>query len=257
MPVSTSLSRRGEGPWIISTNGERYLDFTGGVAVNVLGHAHPYLIEALTAQAKKLWHVSNLFRIPEAERLAERLCAASFADLRVFLQFRHRSDGRRDQGHAQVPCDQAVIPKNSALSPSKAHSTAARWPRSRQPATRSISKASVHRLKASIRCRSVTLMPVKAAIGPQTAGIVIEPVMGEGGVRVVPNSLSEIAARTLRPARPAADLRRSSVRRWPHRRTVCVSANRRGAGRDGTGERPRRRLSGRRHTWQLRAPARA
>ena len=75
---------RGEGAWIISTTGERYLDFTGGVAVNVLGHAHPYLIEALTAQAKKLWHVSNLFRIPEAERLADRLCAASFADLAFF-----------------------------------------------------------------------------------------------------------------------------------------------------------------------------
>ena len=68
---------RGEGAWLIATNGERYLDFTGGVAVNALGHAHPYLIDALNAQAHRLWHVSNLFRIPEAERLAERLCAAT------------------------------------------------------------------------------------------------------------------------------------------------------------------------------------
>ncbi len=75
---------RGEGPWIYSTTGERYLDFTGGVAVNVLGHAHPHLVKALTEQANKLWHVSNLFRIPEAERLAERLCAATFADLVFF-----------------------------------------------------------------------------------------------------------------------------------------------------------------------------
>ena len=59
---------RGEGAWLIATNGERYLDFTAGVAVNALGHAHPYLIEALNAQAQKVWHVSNLFRIPEAER---------------------------------------------------------------------------------------------------------------------------------------------------------------------------------------------
>src|SRR3984885_495362 len=68
---------RGEGAWLTATNGERYLDFTGGVAVNALGHAHPKLVEALTAQAHKVWHVSNLFRIPEGERLAAQLCEAA------------------------------------------------------------------------------------------------------------------------------------------------------------------------------------
>src|SRR5258705_4099191 len=75
---------RGEGAWLIATNGERYLDFTSGVAVNALGHAHPHLVEAITKQAAKVWHVSNLYRIPESERLAERLCAASFADVVFF-----------------------------------------------------------------------------------------------------------------------------------------------------------------------------
>src|SRR5690348_15305347 len=75
---------RGEGAWLIATNGERYLDFAAGVAVNALGHAHPRLVAALTEQAAKLWHVSNLYRIPEAERLAARLCDASFADLVFF-----------------------------------------------------------------------------------------------------------------------------------------------------------------------------
>src|SRR5437588_9541203 len=75
---------RGEGVWLTATNGERYLDFTSGVAVNALGHAHPRLIEALAEQAQKVWHVSNLYRIPEGERLAERLCAASFADFVFF-----------------------------------------------------------------------------------------------------------------------------------------------------------------------------
>src|SRR5205085_11319516 len=75
---------RGEGAWLIATNGERYLDFTSGVAVNALGHAHPHLIAAIGEQAQKLWHVSNLYRIPEAERLAERLCRASFADVAFF-----------------------------------------------------------------------------------------------------------------------------------------------------------------------------
>src|SRR5881628_3931082 len=75
---------RGEGAWLTATDGERYLDFTSGVAVNALGHAHPHLVAALTEQAKKVWHVSNLYRIPESERLAERLCAASFADVVFF-----------------------------------------------------------------------------------------------------------------------------------------------------------------------------
>src|ERR1700752_2763557 len=75
---------RGEGPWLIATNGDRYLDFTSGVAVNALGHAHPHLVAAVQEQAAKLWHVSNLFRIPEGERLAARLCEASFADVAFF-----------------------------------------------------------------------------------------------------------------------------------------------------------------------------
>src|SRR3989440_3775650 len=74
----------GEGCWLTATNGERYLDFTSGVAVNALGHAHPRLIEAISEQVKKLSHVSNLYRIPQAERLAARLCASSFADLVFF-----------------------------------------------------------------------------------------------------------------------------------------------------------------------------
>src|SRR2546428_12963927 len=75
---------RGEGAWLIGENGERYLDFTSGVAVNALGHAHPHLVEAISEQVKKLSHVSNLYRIPQAERLAARLCAASFADFVFF-----------------------------------------------------------------------------------------------------------------------------------------------------------------------------
>ena len=61
--------QRGEGAWLIATNGERYLDFTSGVAVNALGHAHPHLVAALQEQATKLWHMSNLFKSPDGERL--------------------------------------------------------------------------------------------------------------------------------------------------------------------------------------------
>jgi acetylornithine/N-succinyldiaminopimelate aminotransferase len=75
---------RGEGAWLIATNGDRYLDFSCGVAVNALGHAHPHLVAAVTEQAQKLWHVSNLYQIPEAEGVAGRLCEASFADVVFF-----------------------------------------------------------------------------------------------------------------------------------------------------------------------------
>ena len=75
---------RGEGVWLIATNGERYLDFCSGVAVNALGHSHPQLVAALEEQARKVWHVSNLYEIPEGERAAKRLCEASFADYVFF-----------------------------------------------------------------------------------------------------------------------------------------------------------------------------
>src|SRR6266446_6100267 len=75
---------RGEGAWLISTSGERYLDFTSGVAVNALGHCHPHLVAALQEQATRLWHMSNLFKSPDGEKLAARLCEQSFADLVFF-----------------------------------------------------------------------------------------------------------------------------------------------------------------------------
>ncbi len=71
---------RSEGSWLIATDGARYLDFTSGIAVNTLGHAHPKLIEALTTQAGQLWHTSNLYRVAGQEKLGEMLVAATFAD---------------------------------------------------------------------------------------------------------------------------------------------------------------------------------
>src|SRR5438067_9463421 len=75
---------RGEGCYLYATDGRKFLDFTSGIAVTSLGHCHPHLIEAVTEQANKLWHVSNLFQIPGQQRLAERLVANSFADTVFF-----------------------------------------------------------------------------------------------------------------------------------------------------------------------------
>ena len=75
---------RGDGVWLETADGARYLDLGGGIAVASLGYSHPHLVAALTDQAKALWHTSNLFVIPQAERLAARLAAASFADYVFF-----------------------------------------------------------------------------------------------------------------------------------------------------------------------------
>ena len=71
---------RGEGAWAITADGTRYLDLGAGIAVNALGHANPDLVAALTAQAGRIWHVSNLYQIPEQQRLAEMLVDKTFAD---------------------------------------------------------------------------------------------------------------------------------------------------------------------------------
>lgn len=75
---------RGEGVRLFSTTGEEYFDFAGGIAVNVVGHADPHVVNAIKKQAENLWHVSNVFTIPEAEKLAQRLVDVSFADMAFF-----------------------------------------------------------------------------------------------------------------------------------------------------------------------------
>ena len=76
--------KRGNGSFLYDTNGKKYLDFVQGIAVNSLGHANPHLIRAINKQAKKIWHVSNAFIIPEGERLAKRLTQKTFADNVIF-----------------------------------------------------------------------------------------------------------------------------------------------------------------------------
>jgi acetylornithine/N-succinyldiaminopimelate aminotransferase len=180
---------RGEGAWLFTAAGERYLDFTAGVAVNALGHAHPHLVKALTEQAHKVWHVSNLYRIPEGEKLADRLCAASFADT-VFFQ---------NSGAEALEC---------AIKMARKYQSASGKPERYRLIT--FEGAFHGRTLATIAAAGnkkylegfgppidgFDLVPfgdldaVKRAIGPETAGILIEPIQGEGGVRVAaPNFL--------------------------------------------------------------------
>ena len=144
---------RGEGVWLVTQDGERYLDFTSGVAVNALGHAHPHLVAAVTEQAQKLWHVSNLYEIPEAERVAQRLCAASFADVVFFCN----SGAEAVEGAIKTARKYQAVserPNATASSRSRALSTAARWRRSLPADKKNISKVSARWSRVSIRFRS-------------------------------------------------------------------------------------------------------
>lgn len=176
---------RGEGAWLISTNGERYLDFTSGVAVNVIGHAHPHIVEAVSQQAAKVLHVSNLFRIPEAERLADRLCNASFADLVFFSNSGAEAlEGtiktvRKYQSASGRPERYRIITFEGAFHGRTLATLAAGGQKKHLdgfgPVVDGFDQVPLGDIEA-----------VKRAIGPETAGILIEPILGEGGVRMAP-----------------------------------------------------------------------
>jgi acetylornithine/N-succinyldiaminopimelate aminotransferase len=178
---------RGEGVWLYTPSGERYLDFTSGVAVNALGHAHPYLAKALSEQAHKVWHVSNLFRIPEGERLAERLCEATFADT-VFFQ---------NSGAEAIECAIKMARKFQSASGQPERYRIVTFEGAFHGRTLAAIAATGNQkyldgfgppVEGFDQVPFGDLDAVKKAIGPQTAAILIEPVMGEGGVRVVPHS---------------------------------------------------------------------
>ena len=173
---------RGEGARLWDREGRRYLDFTSGIAVCALGHAHPHLVAALTAQARRLWHVSNLFRIAELERLAERLVAHSFADT-VFV------------------CNSGAEAVEACIKLVRRHFWARGEPQRHRIVTfegsfhgrtlATISAAGSRRLTEGFAplLDGFDIVPfgdleaVEKAIGNHTAGIMIEPVQGEGGVR--------------------------------------------------------------------------
>ncbi|MGA9320691.1 MAG: aspartate aminotransferase family protein, partial [Xanthobacteraceae bacterium] len=175
---------RGEGVWLFATNGERYLDFTSGVAVNALGHAHPHLVAAVTEQANKLWHVSNLYQAPEAERVAQRLCDASFADVVFFC----------NSGAEAMECTIKMARKFHAANGAPERYRTITFEgafHGRTLATLAAGGQKKYLDGFGPVVQGFDQVPfgdfeaTKAAITPETAAILTEPIMGEGGVRVV------------------------------------------------------------------------
>src|SRR5215211_6335188 len=175
---------RGQGVWIESTDGRILLDFGGGVAVNSLGHAHPKLVAALKEQAEKLWHTSNLYRIPGQEKLGEMLCSASFAEKVFFCNSGAEAvecaikTARRYHFVSGSPDRVRIITFAGAFHGRTLAALAAtgnpKYLEGYGPVAEGFDQVPLGDIKA-----------VEAAIGPETAAIMIEPIQGEGGIRLV------------------------------------------------------------------------
>lgn len=176
------LFEHGEGAWLVATDGTRYLDFGAGIAVNALGYGHPHLTAALERQGRKLWHLSNVYRIAETERLAERLTGACFADVAFFANSGAEANecaikiARRHHhalGHAER---WRIITFEGAFHGRTLATMAAGGNRKYLdgfgPATDGFDP-----------CPFGDIEAVRARIGPQTAAIMIEPIQGESGIR--------------------------------------------------------------------------
>jgi acetylornithine/N-succinyldiaminopimelate aminotransferase len=183
---------RGEGAYLFDREGRRYLDFGSGIAVTLLGHAHPHLVATLKAQAEKLWHCSNLYQIELQEQLAERLVAQSFADTVFFgnsgaealecaIKMARRFHYQR--GEAQrfriITFEGAFHGRTLATISAGGQEKHLEGFRPEMPGFDHVPLGD--------------LPAVEAAIGPETAAIVIEPIQGEGGIRgVEPGFLAEL-----------------------------------------------------------------
>jgi acetylornithine/N-succinyldiaminopimelate aminotransferase len=177
---------KGEGSWLIEADGSRYLDLGAGIAVNVLGHANPDLVKALTQQAQTLWHVSNLYNIPQQQALADRLVEATFADTVFFtnsgteaceLAIKMTRKYWYEKGHPERT--DIITFEGSFHGRSSAGIAAA--------GSEKMVKGFGPLLPGFVHLPFGDHDALRAAITESTAAILIEPVQGEGGIRVVPD----------------------------------------------------------------------
>ncbi len=178
---------KGEGTWLIEEDGRRFLDLGAGIAVNALGHAHPSLVAALTAQAQNLWHVSNLYKIPQQKSLADQLVAQSFADTVFFTNSGTESCelavkmARKywfEKGQSERV--EIITFSGSFHGRSSAGIAAA--------GSEKMTKGFGPLLPGFVHLDWADHAALDAAITAKTAAILIEPIQGEGGIRPVPDA---------------------------------------------------------------------
>ena len=178
MPITFE---RGEGMYLYDTDGKKYLDLYSGIGVNSLGHAHPHLVEALKEQGEKLWHLSNLYEIPDQQRLAERLVEASFADTVFFT----------NSGAEAIELCIKMVRKHFSDKGESRHRMVTMGSAFHGRTLAGIAAAGQEKLISGFAplpegfdvVEWGDLDAVEAAITPQTGAIMVEPVQGEGGIR--------------------------------------------------------------------------
>jgi len=178
--------KKGKGSFIYANNGKKYLDFVQGIAVNSLGHANPYLINAVNKQSKKLWHVSNAFIIPEGERLAKRLTQKTFADLVMFqnsgaeaTEAAIKVARRYFYSIGQPKKNRILCIKNSFHGRTLATIFAS--------GSKKMTEGFGPKVDGFDHFEFGNHKALKKAITNKTAAIMVEPVLGEGGIKVIPD----------------------------------------------------------------------
>ena len=177
---------KGEGSWLTAEDGKRYLDLGAGIAVNALGHANPDLVAALTEQAGKLWHVSNLYRIPEQEKLAEALVDKTFADTVFFTNSGTEAEelaikmARKYHYEKGQPQRTQIITFEGAFHGRSTGAIAA-------AGSEKMVKGYGPLMPGFVQVKWADHDALRAAITDRTCAVMIEPVQGEGGIRIVPD----------------------------------------------------------------------
>ena len=177
---------KGRGSFLYASNGEKYLDFCSGIAVNSLGHSNPKLIKALNRQAKKVWHVSNAFTIPEGEELAKKLVKKTFADCVMF------QNSGAEATEAAIKVARRYFysigkPKKNRILCIKnsfhGRTIAAIYASGNKKMTEGFGP----KISGFDHFNFGDHRGLKRAINNKTAAIMIEPIMGEGGIKVIPD----------------------------------------------------------------------
>jgi len=178
--------KSGKGSFLYSTNGKKYLDFVQGIAVNSLGHANPHLVKAINKQSKKLWHVSNAFIIPESEKLAKRLTKKTFADCVIFQNSGAEATeaaikiARRYFYSIGKPKKNRILcVKNSFHGRTLATIYAS--------GSKKMTEGFGPKVDGFDHFEFGNHKALKSSITSRTAAIMVETVMGEGGIKVIPD----------------------------------------------------------------------
>ncbi len=176
----------GKGSYLFSRDNKKYLDFVQGIAVNSLGHAHPKLVKTINEQSKKLWHVSNAFQIPEGEKLAKRICQKTFADYVMFQNSGAEATeaaikvARRYFYSIGKPNKNRILcVKNSFHGRTLAAIHAS--------GSKKMTEGFGPKVGGFDHFRFGDHRSLKKKITKKTAAIMIEPIMGEGGIKVIPD----------------------------------------------------------------------